>query len=99
MDTLLFLSITIGHDIARDLYDHGVGMFLVLVLLFVGLRPKHASDVTMFQRSSTYVMSVKHGVTRVFGGSLVRSYETHMATKNLLENRSLLRRRSTTRRR
>ncbi|KAH9021057.1 FAD/NAD-P-binding domain-containing protein [Lactarius pseudohatsudake] len=26
------------------------------------------SDVTMFQRSSTYVMSVKHGVTAVFGG-------------------------------
>jgi len=40
---------TSGHDIARDLCEHGV-------------------DVTMFQRSSTYVMSVKHGVKRVFGG-------------------------------
>ncbi|KAH8999821.1 FAD/NAD-P-binding domain-containing protein [Lactarius hatsudake] len=40
---------TSGHDIAKDLHDHGV-------------------DVTMFQRSSTYVMSVKHGVTGVFGG-------------------------------
>ncbi|KAF8261171.1 hypothetical protein EI94DRAFT_1746631 [Lactarius quietus] len=40
---------TSGHDIARDLHDHGV-------------------DVTMFQRSSTYIMSVKHGVTAVFGG-------------------------------
>ena len=28
---------TIGHDIAKDLHDHGVGMFLVLLhLLFVG---------------------------------------------------------------
>ncbi|KAH9979203.1 hypothetical protein BJV74DRAFT_858549 [Russula compacta] len=25
-------------------------------------------DVTMFQRSSTYIMSVKHGIPRVFGG-------------------------------
>ncbi|KAI0298791.1 FAD/NAD(P)-binding domain-containing protein [Multifurca ochricompacta] len=40
---------TSGHDISKDLYDHGV-------------------DVTMFQRSSTYIMSVKHGVTGVFGG-------------------------------
>jgi len=39
---------TSGHDIAKDLHDHGV-------------------DVTMFQRSSTYIMSVKHGVTRVLG--------------------------------
>ncbi|KAF8261173.1 FAD/NAD(P)-binding domain-containing protein [Lactarius quietus] len=40
---------TSGHDISKDLHDHGV-------------------DVTMFQRSSTYVMSVKHGVTAVLGG-------------------------------
>ncbi|KAI0294206.1 hypothetical protein BC826DRAFT_1012963 [Russula brevipes] len=40
---------TSGHDIAKDLHDHGI-------------------DVTMFQRSSTYVMSVKHGIGRVFGG-------------------------------
>ncbi|KAI0294205.1 hypothetical protein BC826DRAFT_1091694 [Russula brevipes] len=40
---------TSGHDIAKDLYDHGI-------------------DVTIFQRSSTYVMSVEHGVTRALGG-------------------------------
>ncbi|KAI0271306.1 FAD/NAD(P)-binding domain-containing protein [Gloeopeniophorella convolvens] len=40
---------TSGHDISRDLCDHGV-------------------DVTMFQRSSSYIMSVKHGVTTVIGG-------------------------------
>ncbi|TFY76570.1 hypothetical protein EWM64_g7442, partial [Hericium alpestre] len=37
-----------GHDISKDLYDHGV-------------------DVTLFQRGSTYVMSVNNGVTKVFG--------------------------------
>ena len=63
------------------------------------LETKRSLDVTMFQRSSTYVMSVKHGFTRVFGGSLVRFFKTHMAVENLLENRSLSRRRSTTRRR
>ncbi|KAH9970112.1 FAD/NAD(P)-binding domain-containing protein [Lactifluus volemus] len=39
---------TSGHDVAKDLHDHGV-------------------DVTMFQRSSTYIMSVKHGIPGVFG--------------------------------
>lgn len=40
---------TSGHDISKDLADHGV-------------------DVTMYQRSSTYVMSVSDGVRLVFGG-------------------------------
>ena len=58
---------TIGHDIAKDLHDHGVGASLV-PSLFPALVTGASSDVTMFQRSSTYVMSVKHGVTGVFGG-------------------------------
>ena len=37
--------------------------------LFPALVTRASSDVTMFQRSSTYIMSVKHGVTAVFGGS------------------------------
>ena len=39
----------------------------------------------MFQRGSTYVMSVAHGVKRVFGGSFTDFYEIHMATRNLFE--------------
>jgi len=46
-------------------------------LLFPGLVTRASSDVTMFQRSSTYIMSVKHGVTGVFGGSFKNFYETH----------------------
>lgn len=48
-------------------------------------RPTHSSDVTMFQRGSTYVMSVTHGVKRVFGGLLIDFYEIHMTTENLFE--------------
>jgi hypothetical protein len=39
----------------------------------------------MFQRSSTYVMSVKEGVPLVFGGSLKNFYEMCMVTENLLD--------------
>ena len=39
------------------------------LFLFPALVTGASSDVTMFQRSSTYIMSVKHGVTGVFGGS------------------------------
>ncbi|KAI9439032.1 hypothetical protein H4582DRAFT_2056880 [Lactarius indigo] len=46
-----------GHDIAKDVHDHG-------------------ADVTMFQRSSTYVVSVKHGVTAVFGDIAEKDRET-----------------------
>ena len=59
-------------------------MFLVLHL-FWPWRPKRSSDVTMFQRSSTYIMSVKHGVTRVFGGSFVSFYETNLESEDRLE--------------
>jgi hypothetical protein len=44
-------------------------------VLFVPLETKRSSDVTMFQRSSTYVMSVKHGIPGVFGSSLINFYE------------------------
>ena len=46
-------------------------------LLFPVLVTRASSDVTMFQRSSTYVMSVKHGVTSVFGSSFQNFYEAH----------------------
>ena len=56
-----------------------------LLFGFSALETKRSSDVTMFQRSSTYVMSVKHGVSRVFGSSLISFYKMNVATKNLLE--------------
>ncbi len=65
---------TIGHDISKDLADHGVGTFLVTVCFLSFLDTKRSSDVTMYQRSSTYVMSVKDGVRMVFGGSLSDFY-------------------------
>ena len=68
----------IGHDIAKDLYDHGVGASIV-PFLFPAPVTKASSDVTMFQRSSTYVMSVKHGVTAVFGSSFQIFYKVHVA--------------------
>ena len=46
---------------------------------------KGSSDVTMFQRSSTYVMSVKYGVPRVFGSSFICFYPMNIATENPLE--------------
>jgi hypothetical protein len=39
----------------------------------------------MYQRSSTYVMSVTEGVRLVFGGSLRNFYEMCMVTENLLD--------------
>ena len=39
----------------------------------------------MFQRSSTYVMSVKNGIPRVFGSSFICFYAMDMATENILE--------------
>ena len=59
-------------------------MTMVLVrslfpLLFLDLVTRASSDVTMFQRSSTYIMSVKHGVPAVFGGSFHIFYEAHVA--------------------
>lgn len=74
---------TIGHDISKDLADHGVGSFLVTLLL--ALDTEQSSDVTMFQRSSTYVMSVTKGVQLVFGGSLRNFYGMCMTTDNLLD--------------
>jgi hypothetical protein len=63
---------TIGHDISKDLADRGVGSFLVPVCS--PLDTKRYSDVTMYQRGSTYVMSVTEGVRLVFGGSLRNFY-------------------------
>jgi len=39
--------------------------------------------VTLFQRSSTYVMSVEHGIKRVLGGLLMLFYETNVGIENL----------------
>ena len=38
----------------------------------------------MYQRSSTYVMSVTDGVRLVFGGSFKNFYEVYMVTESLL---------------
>jgi hypothetical protein len=65
-------------------------------LLFPALVTEASSDVTMFQRSSTYIMSVKHGVTAVFGSSFQIFYELHVAIE-FCENRFILRRRTTSR--
>ena len=46
---------------------------------------KGSLDVTMFQRSSTYIMSVEHGIPRLYGGSFVCFYEMFMVTRDLLE--------------
>ena len=54
-------------------------------LLFPALVTRASLDVTMFQRSSTYIMSVKHGVTTVFGGSFQIFYEVHVAIEILRE--------------
>jgi len=53
--------------------------------LLSALDTKRSSDVTMYQRSSTYVMSVTDGVRLVFGGSLRNFYEVCMVTENLLD--------------
>ena len=55
------------------------------VCFFSALETKRSSDVTMFQRSSTHVMSIKHGVSRVFGSSLISFHKMSVATENLLE--------------
>src|SRR6266404_915954 len=69
----------------------------LLFLLFLALVTGSSLDVTMFQRSSTYVMSVEHGVSAVFGGSFKSFYEIHMGSKNICWNRIIPRRRTTTR--
>lgn len=79
-----FLTKRTGHDISKDLADHGVGSSLVTVC-WTALDTEQSSDVTMYQRSSTYVMSVTDGVQLVFGGSLRNFYEMCMVTKNLLD--------------
>ena len=82
VDTFSFSSKTIGHDIAKDLHDHGVGAS-ILPSSFRALVTRASSDVTMYQRSSTYIMSVKHGVTAIFGGSFQPFYELHVAIEVL----------------
>ncbi|THH13418.1 hypothetical protein EW146_g6790 [Bondarzewia mesenterica] len=52
---------TSGHDISKDLCDNGVGEFFVSSY---GLPvEQRKSDVTLFQRSSSYIMSTKYGIT------------------------------------
>jgi hypothetical protein len=75
---------TIGHDISKDLHDHGVGASRIPSLCHAPVT-RASSDVTMFQRSSTYIMSVKHGVTTVLGSSFQIFYERHVAIEILRE--------------
>jgi len=55
-------------------------LFLFLFSVVVTMA---SPDVTMFQRSSTYVMSLKYGIPAVIGGSFKNFYEIHMAMKNI----------------
>ena len=59
-----------------DLYDNGVGTFLSSLYNFSFTEAP--LDVTMFQRSSTYVMSLRNGIKRAFGGSFMCFCETNM---------------------
>jgi hypothetical protein len=74
----------IGHDISKDLHDHGVGTSRIPSLCHAPVTSA-SSDVTMFQRSSSYIMSVKHGVTTVLGSSFQIFYERHVAIQFLRE--------------
>lgn len=65
-----------AHDIAHDYYVHGVGNYLFLSIL--DYYPYIDQDVTMYQRSSTYVMSVKSAMDVFFAS---RSISTDLLQK------------------
>ena len=54
-----------AHDIAHDYYVHGVGTYFFLLIFD---HPYTDKDVTLYQRSSTYVMSVKSAMDVFFAG-------------------------------
>lgn len=59
----------LGHDLCADYHKHGVGTVFSStrwVCLFA-LRLV-SSDITMYQRSPTYIMSAKHGLRILLGG-------------------------------
>ena len=54
------LMVTQPNDIAQDYYNHGVGMSRISLTMIINL-PTFPTDVTMFQRSSTYIISTTSG--------------------------------------
>ena len=62
----------LAHDIAADYYDHGVGE---LIIIWAIVRESSSLplivDVTMFQRGSTYVMSVSNGFKVLMEGQSI----------------------------
>jgi hypothetical protein len=55
-----------AHDIAHDYYTHGIGMYYIFPVYAGLFLPRQ--DVTMYQRSSTYVMTTKNGWDVLFAG-------------------------------
>ena len=45
-----------------------IHILIKTVAICVRINVPHCKDVTMYQRSPTYVMSVKEGITRLFKG-------------------------------
>lgn len=60
-----------GHDIAADLANHGNGERAVHLAREKGTNYVFYGDVTMFQRSSTFVMSLEKSWRFLGGGKVV----------------------------
>jgi hypothetical protein len=60
--------LNLAHDIAADYYDHGVGEFDHNSDNGLSSSFPIIVDVTMFQRGSTYIMSVSNGFKVLMGG-------------------------------
>ena len=69
---LIVGACTSAHDIATDYYNNGIGKFKYLYPLLC-IDTEHVIDVTMFQRSSTYIMSTEKGWPTLFQSSSVWS--------------------------
>lgn len=62
----------LAHDICADYYHNGVGQFFSYTLLG-SVDTYSFSDVTMYQRSSTYVLSATKGWKVIMKGKSVSS--------------------------
>ena len=63
------MQFTPAHDVCEDYYHHGVGQQIIPEITIFD--PIAAIDVTMYQRGSTYIMSVKKGLKMLAGGELL----------------------------
>jgi hypothetical protein len=57
-----------AHDIASDYYNHGIGPDNIYFRRCTEPDEYSTADVTMYQRSPTYVMTVKEGARFLYGG-------------------------------